>query len=220
LHYNQPSRPIDLASVLPVSSGYSRWVFDVPELPNMLLKVNKTVNSTTQSSPLKKFLRALFPASKNRGYTIEIQAYLNVAIKSPEASDMLFPRFFGFVNTNIGIALIYEKMCDPEGRVAPTFFQLIQEGRFVENHRMALNLFFEQLRCEHIVVNDLHERNIVYSNDRFYLVDGLGDKNLIKIRSAFRYFNNRSQMRKCARMVQASDDLKWDGDTRQYVWTH
>jgi hypothetical protein len=41
----QLSRPIDLTRLNPIASGLSRWIYETPDYPNILFKVNKTGNA-------------------------------------------------------------------------------------------------------------------------------------------------------------------------------
>lgn len=189
----------------------------MPAFPNFLLKIRKTGKDAPLPSALKKPIRRILPRTETRWLEIETSAFVGVSIRSPDLADTLFPRFHGIVNTTQGPAFVYEKLCDDEGGLAPTLAGLLQSNRFTYRHIDALNEFFELLRAGRVVANDIHEYNIVYSNGRFFLIDGLGDRNLIKIRSHFPYFNTKSQERKCIKIASTSDLLAWDSNRKRFV---
>lgn len=217
LKHKLSSRAIDLTPFTPIASGLYRWVYEVPAFPNLLLKIRKTGKDAPLHSALKRPIRGAFPKTETRWLEIETSAFVEVSIRAPDLADTLLPRFHGIISTTQGPAFAYEKLCDGEGGLAPTLAGLLQSNRFTSRHIDALNDFFELLRAGHIVANDIHEHNIVYSKGQFYLIDGLGDRNLIRIRSLFPYFNARSQERKCIKIARSSDFLTWDSNRKRFA---
>jgi hypothetical protein len=106
----------------------------------------------------------------------------------------------GFVDTNLGFAKVVVAEKDREGNYAPTLKTLINNNQMNAQMRAQLDLFFEQILTYDLIVSDLRAKNIVYAyhekhGDRFVLIDGAGDKNIIPVLRLSHYLRKRAKNR-------------------------
>lgn len=106
----------------------------------------------------------------------------------------------GFADTNLGFAMVVIAEKDREGNDAPTLKTLINNNQMNEHMRAQLDLFFKQILTYDLIVSDLRAKNIVYAyhkehGDRFVLIDGAGDKNIIPVLRFSHYLRKRAKRR-------------------------
>jgi hypothetical protein len=191
---------ITLNQKQPFAAGGHYLVFEHPENTRFVLKV---VKPEYNYENLKRFSlrKNLFRRYKHyvdcvRVVTGMVAAYL----KNNSRPDFL-QDFYGFIETDLGIAIIARAERDNEGAFAPTLRNLLQDGNFDETAQRELEDFFEKLLQSDIVLGNISIDNLVYSWDaakqksKFVVIDGLGEKNVIPLCSYFRFFNNRAKMR-------------------------
>lgn len=204
------SRPVDLTHSSPISKGGRREIYEIESCPGILFKVPKRRETPPSNSTTKRILRWIVPRSIDRAALIEIDSYLRIVHYKPDVADEILPRFFGVVTSTRGPAALFERVCNPAGDLAPTLADIMSSGELSLEHIGPLNRLMDTIRSRHIVVNDLSAANLVFSNARFFLVDGLGDRNVIRIRTYFRQMNARSLSRKAHAIAGRSPQLTWD----------
>lgn len=107
----------------------------------------------------------------------------------------------GFIDTNLGFALVVKAERDRHLNYAPTLETLIKNNQVDETVRAKLNLLCQQILEYDLILSDLHPNNLVYAysethGDHFVLIDGVGDKNIIPIYSLSPYLRRRAQLKK------------------------
>ena len=185
-----------------LAKGGTRLIYQNPINKNKIFKVNINIEDRLKLHPIKKVIRFIAPSTKLRDIKIESQAYINYFISIPEVASSIFPCFFGFTHTSFGLAICYEKLSDSKGNMAPTLLQIVQNGEYSKVHKIALNSLVKTLKNNHIIQNDFSPKNFVFANDKFYIVDGLGDKHVVRIRTISRSINNIYILKKTRRLAK------------------
>ena len=98
----------------------------------------------------------------------------------------------GFIDTNLGFALVVKAEKDKAGNYAPTLKTLIKENKIDDEVIIKLDYFCQQILAYNFVVSDLHPGNLVYAynetlGNHFVIIDGVGDKSFIPILRYFHY---------------------------------
>jgi hypothetical protein len=149
-----------------LSVGTGREVYNHPFDPSKIVKISIS----------KKFY-------KNQNFIENIYyKYLkknNLPLKN-------IVKCFGYINTNLGKGLVFEKVCDYNGNISKTLFQVIQNAEIPKNLIVEL---FKELQKEiiknKILFIDSVLSNILfceYEKDKYKLViiDGLGGTNIFR----------------------------------------
>ena len=197
--------PLKLNGVNPVASGGHRLVFAHPEDPSLVLKVvrNEVRYENNQSLSIwrRYFQRYKHYNDFAREATEHIASYVATDTKPP-----FVQQFYGFIETDMGLAAVSRAERDKEGEYALNLYQLLQQRKFDSEARRAFDDFASQLFANDIVVGDLRLENIVYSYDanrdemHFVIIDGLGDKNGIPICSVSKTYNRLSKKKRIRRI--------------------
>lgn len=137
----------------------------------------------------------------------EIGEYIRLNKLKSCRPDLKIPvaKIYEIVETDEGLGLVEEKICDPSGRLASTIKEICREGSFSERHAQALDAFARTCKECHVVIGDLHSGNIVYTEDRSgfpecVCVDGLGEKAFFPIHRLSKFANARKIDRNLRRM--------------------
>lgn len=192
---------IDLSPARLVAQGYMNLVYEHDDFPGVLIKVFRPERISPEGQLVhKRKKRSLkFPRRLGAFHVLhrEIGEILALHVK-PANRGKTWPvaRTYGFVETDIGFAVVVEKLTGPDGRIAPTVAALVKEKRFLPEHRERLKHFFEELERMHVCIYDIREENIVFTghiakDGRFAAVDGLGVRAFIPLRDWFRGLNTR-----------------------------
>jgi hypothetical protein len=184
----------------PFASGGHFLVFTHPANSAYVIKAVKpeyNYNNISRFS-LRKFL---FRRYKHYVDCVRIVTGIIPAYLGNDKHPDFLQHFYGFEITDLGLAIVAKAERDQAGGYAPTLKKLLEEGKFDDTAQKELEIFFEELLGSAVVVSDLSADNIVYSwNDekgksRFVLIDGLGEKNTIPLRTYFSFFNYRAKLR-------------------------
>lgn len=181
----------------PVMAGNNRDIYVHPDDPELLLKVIKESTKEMHFGPnadwkkKSRFRRYYHYMTFVRECCEYIVGYLDKERKPEFTQEVV-----GFVDTNLGLALITKAERDRDGSYAKTLSKLIAEDLFDAEARNALNEFKRSFMESRVMVTDLSIRNLVYSYDegfghRFFVIDGYGQKNIIP----FTTFCERSRLR-------------------------
>lgn len=196
-----------LADLQPLAQGSSRWVYQHPENPDLLIKVLKHRLPDQQVYGLKKRLKALKGKHKLTRHLREVEQFLAVKSRPTDRFIHHLPEMPGFVNTDIGIGFLVEAVRGADGQLAPTLRQLIDNQELSVQRITLLEIFFERLLASDVVAGDVHAKNLVLGTNKkgeeyFALVDGLGDSTIIPTRALswwinrFKKYQGVQQLRK------------------------
>lgn len=189
----------------PVAQGRSRAVYNVTGCPELLLKIQKA-----EPTP-RRFFRALRLMVLIRRYykqvvplRREIAQYRRVVNEGSQTKRHL-QRFAGLVQTSQGTGLVVSAVRGRDGQLGPTLGQLIRSGEYDGRSHAALQEFLDWFVQSKLVAADVHLDNIVFNDvsGDMVLVDGIGDKTFLPVRSWVPGLNSRYK-RKIAKTIHAS----------------
>lgn len=184
--------------------GHSRLVFEHPEEPAFVVKVMRPDVLEARFGNGAAWYKRRRRFGRYVSYIREIQEY--VAVHSAHDGSLPFlQRVIGLAETDLGLGLITEAARDREGNLAPNVAMLIESGRFDSEVRQDLETFLQQLLDCDAVISDMNVGNMVYAfseedGNHFVLIDGLGNTNILPLKSLSRAFNRRSKRQRFARL--------------------
>ncbi|MEG2999761.1 MAG: YrbL family protein [Comamonas sp.] len=132
-----------------------------------------------------------------RQFRRELIQYLQLSKVSYSEQAHIFPMEtpYGLIPTSEGLGLVTEKILGPDG-TPQTLEDLTKVGSLQDKHFQALERFFDECVALHLVFGEVNDAGLMYTESRtgrpeFVLVDGIGEKLLIPVRSWFRSVNAR-----------------------------
>ena len=191
-------KPLKLAHRQPTAQGAQKLVFRHPDDPRVLVKV---VNPRfiERRDRRDRFYQKRRRIGHHRAFARELLEHLvsraghsGRAGACPHIQNIL-----GIVDTDMGTALLVEAVLDEDGELAPTLRDLIREDRLEAPHREALETFLDWVLESNVLINDLSTDNLAWHPDgHFVMIDGLGDRAGIPVRSVSQWLNHRYKRRK------------------------
>jgi hypothetical protein len=205
---------LDLSQARLVAQGGVRFVYEHDDFPGMLIKVYKPdaiddeghfVGKKRKRMKFRRRLGAFVQVNREIAEFLAFQAR-----RSNRGEQWPIAKMFGFVETEIGLGVLTQKLTAPDGGLAPTLVALVRGRQFSPRHRAALQRFLQDLEERHICMCDPHPSNIVFAGDiesggRFVAIDGLGAKTLLPVRDWFKFFNARRTRRNAQRIWKFVD---------------
>ena len=202
---------LDLSQLVHQDAGGIRLVYVHPDMPDAVIKVVRP-EKIDRFGRFKgqKLFRYYRPLGIYRLFRREIGQYLELCRRGYADQRSIFPIAtpIGLLPTSLGIALVSEKIKGRTGAMGPSLRKLIKSGKVKAQHVTALNAFFDECIALHVIIGDPNPGNMVYTEERsgrpeFVLIDGIGEKNLIPLRSlSWRY--NRYILEKVRRQLLAA----------------
>lgn len=182
-----------------IAEGNRQRVYDHPQDPGLLIKIPKpeTYDASGHLHTDDFFDHALRRATVFRGFLREFREYVELKARHQEAGARLpICEVFGVVQTDLGLGLVYERICDPNGQLSPTLHDLVSTGTLTKDHVERLEEHFRILMEEHVVVGNMNPRNLVYQQaadgpGRFIWIDSFGSKEFIPFRRMSSRLNAR-----------------------------
>ena len=186
----------------PLASGMSREVYALPGT-NMLVKVQTKMPPRRYFQTIRllylvrRFYKAIVPLRR------ELREYERVAQEGPRTERHL-QHFAGVIATDRGTGILVKAVRRKNGALAMTLQDAIDRGHYSQQTDAALSEFLDWLIKSDIVAVDVHLKNIVVDekNGALVLIDGIGDKTFLPIRSWFSWLN-RSYKKRLARSIHA-----------------
>lgn len=208
-----------LCGAEPAGVGGRRHVFLRPDDASIVVKVNRAEWTDRNVRPVKRLTRWLFPASAQR----DLRAEAHEAVRIARRADRMgipnpLPRFYGIVPTDHGPATQHERIREPDGRIATVLRDAWHEAgpALVP----ALDTLMRRLHALGVVVTDLHDRNIVVTQEMGVpvcrMVDGYGDRAAIPVRTWLGVINERALDIRIARFGKRLG-LRWDRRNRRFM---
>lgn len=188
--------------------GCSKIVYQHPEDDNKIIKImnpkyvgedggwqDHTFKRNRSNGVFKQFQR-------------QILEYLKLCKNNYKDNRFHFPieTTYGFAMTSNGLGLVTEKIISPNGK-GMTLYEMCLQNLFHEKHAKALAEFYDTCCDLHIVYGEVNINGIMYTecrNDKpeFVLVDGIGEKLFIPIRSLSKTINTKN-IRKMQKRIDA-----------------
>ncbi len=185
-----------------VAKGGNRWVFLHPDDPKKCIKIlfpEKTAKAKRKRAVWYKKLRPLSAFDDN---IQEHKALSDLSKRLPEAAQRHFPKSYGFVETNLGRAIVVDYFTDATGTPSPSLLQL------KDVPSKALDAFFAVVQTHCIITRDFLPHNLLYVDGRIVMIDGLGNSDFIPIASLSRRWGVRKIQRKIARFYEKLPNYK------------
>lgn len=192
-----------------IGGGTVKNVYQHPESMQKIIKIIKPELVGRTGSFLKhKGLKARLHQGIYRQFRREIIQYLQLCKQNYQGKTFLFPMEtpYGLVQTDQGLGLVTEKIIAPCGK-GRTLEDLAKSQQLQTKHRTALTEFFNECVDLHLVFGEVNAAGLMYTESRrgrpeFVLVDGIGEKLLIPMRTWFPSINAR-YIRTIERRIQA-----------------
>ncbi len=196
--------PLQLSHLEPVAQGAQKLVFRHPEDPRVLVKV---VNPRfiERREKRDRFYQKRRRIGHHRAFARELLEHLVSRAINPGrlASCPHMQNILGVVDTDMGTALLVEAVLDEHGDLAPTLRDLLESGRFDEQARQALEAFLDWALASNVLISDLSADNLArHADGHFVMIDGLGDRAGIPLRSHSPTLNRLYKRKKIDQLLQ------------------
>ena len=209
-----------------LAEGVERQIFAHPDDPTLLVKVLKTRPTASYTRlTFGQITQRFFPTTRWRPIAKQMAEYARLQLTYQHDPTFVSPvsHLYGFVQTNLGLACLTERITDAAGQNAPTLKDSLASHTFTADDLAALNAFVADLYRIGVRAGDLNAGNFVYGfrhthpadTPQWVLVDGFGDFHAIPIRSASRW-TNRLGLDDCFHRMKNDIPLTWDRRQRRF----
>lgn len=201
--------PLSIAECTYLTRGTIKEVYVHSRWPNAVLKIVRPQLVDAEGNfSAHRGLKRRRSVGIYREFSREISQYLSLCRRNYRNGTTFFPISapLGFVQTDHGLGLLSERIVDENGNLAPSIYTLLKAGRFSEMHVHALLRFFDDCARLHIVFGEVNWNGILFTTVRsgkpeFVLVDGIGEKNILPLKSLFRRLNDQ-RVRKVQSLIE------------------
>lgn len=185
-----------------IGKGSVKLVFQHPDYSDRVIKIINPKNVTPDGCFIgHKAYKRHRQQGIYRQFRREIIQYLQLCKSHYQSGRFTFPieTPYGFEPTAYGLGLVTEKITAPDGQ-GWTLEHLMQEQKLEPKHYQALDRLFDDCVQLHIVFGEINMAGLMYTETRnqrpeFVIVDGVGEKLLIPLRSMSARIN-RNYIRK------------------------
>ncbi|WP_227370548.1 YrbL family protein [Halomonas sp. M20] len=123
------------------------------------------------------------------------------------------PRCHGWVETNLGDGLVFDLLQDTEGSPLPRLDILLADGRLtMAEIATPLTQLHDYLHANRIFTSDLRASNIVCNLEktppRLFLIDGIGDRDFVKLAAHSRRLGRTKIERQWGRFMKRLENLQ------------
>lgn len=198
-----------LKHLSPIARGSFRDIYQHPDDERLLVKVLgpqafRKGKGMRWYKPWRQFVA-------QRTLRRELREYRSLEKRG--LGDLPFlQKFHGMVETDIGRGVVVEKLTGPEGKLAPTVMSIVMQRGLSEDLRCRIWELREQVVRYAVVFMDVSGNNIVLAggpdNPRMVVIDGLGDRLLIRVNSmsaAINRINSARYFERAIRKLEAID---------------
>jgi hypothetical protein len=219
-----PHEGLSLRDKTPLIEGTHRVLYEVDGAPHLVVKVMRrrvTVKPRNFVKLLKyRFRDRYLPSAHYRFLYREYKTYIDIKLAQEQRRQAPpIAELRGLVQTDLGMGMLAEKIVSRTGALASTVHAMFLAGE-LDRHLAGLTHFARSLFDWNLRVNDLNSVNIVLGwrggHDEFVIIDGLGDSNIVPIRSWSTRANRRSLEKRLARMADRLA-LRWVVATREFA---
>jgi hypothetical protein len=180
-----------------IAKGSKRFVYQHPQDKGLVLKVQ-------HKKPLGETLWRQLRISDDLK-----EAYWCRRIHAAHPGTPFVPRVFGFIHTNLGPALVEERVCNTNSSRALRPSVFVRNLGNAEAVTRTVTDLFRFLETNHIVCNDISDQNILVRTEKKKLqavvIDGFGNNHLIPYASMSARMNRRKLERKKQRVLRKID---------------
>lgn len=206
---------IVLKNQTPLAGGHTQSVYQHPTDPDLLIKVRKL--EKLQRTYDRKIGGRIGYKRKHGLYTTwmrELEHYFSVYLRLGYHPQFL-QRYYGVIDTDLGLGLVVGKVTDRAGRLAPMVRDVILRTGLTADLREKVTELHRQVNELRISTTDVSANNIVYgwnetAGDHLVMIEGLGVNTFIPLARFSNYFNVRSNNRHFASTIMAMEKLdRW-----------
>ena len=118
------------------------------------------------------------------------------------------PKYFGKVNTNMGIGHVFELVLDYDGNISSKLSEYIQKNELNKALQDKISELFDSFIQYRVIVSDFHQANIVVKKKNptdfeLVVIDGYGNSDFIKIADHISFFRKKKLLRKFNRLLSS-----------------
>ena len=152
----------------------------------------------------------------NQQETEREQGYYRLLEKNKISWDML-PRFYGNIDTDMGSGAVFELIRDSNGQVSKTLEYYLADTTFVASHREQIHQALAELKTYllryNIITMPIKSKNVLFrfnenNQGRLYIIDNIGNANLITIESHWPFLGRKKIIRRWDRFIKTLTTLK------------
>ena len=182
-------------------NGRHRVIFRHPDNPDLIIKIvrPKWAEKYEHYSSLKKRFKPLRENVYNVYEFLEtIRLNFDANLRTPHILTTL-----GLVRTDLGWGMVCEIEKDKDGLPAKTVSDL---GKNIKNYIPELKTLNTWAQESPVVLTSFHVDNLVLSwrddHYEFVMIDGLGERNILRLRTYIRSLNRRENMKRLHKMLR------------------
>lgn len=197
-----------------IAKGNRQYVYEHPNDPGTLLKIPQAHTMDENFNLLSDtwFDRLFRRSTGYKGFLREFRESLDLMVRHQRGSSLIpVSEVRGVIQTDLGLALLYERISDPDGTLSPSLHDLAVDKKISQQHVDDLHTYFALLASEHVAINNKNLRNIVYQtwpdgSGRWVWIDSFGCKQTIPLRRWSRKMNARKLEQIRDRFVAFAED--------------
>ncbi|WP_028672198.1 YrbL family protein [Saccharospirillum impatiens] len=194
--------PVQLADQTPLLNSKTRWVYEHPDSPDLLIKVHMPrYPGLAQAGMSRWFAQRKDHFLYTTGIMRELKQFVESRYQGPEGYcyPEILPHIepvYGVVETDIGLGLLVSAARDSDGNLAPSVLRLRKRGAMSAKRYTQLDRMLQALLDTPLMIGDLNQENIVLKNagradEHFVLIDGLGERTWIPTQTLLGWVNRR-----------------------------
>lgn len=149
----------------------------------------------------------------NQQETCREQSYYKF-LEKRKISWAMLPRFYGNVETNMGLGAVFDLIRDHDGMVSNSLEHYLAKKEYISQNKPNILLALANLKLylleNNIISMTIQPKNILYQLNKdtsgtLHIVDNVGNADFIPIASYCYYFGNKKMSRRWTRFYNALD---------------
>lgn len=220
---------LELSNQTLFARGGRRAVYLDPRTAERLIKV-LLPDAVQSKGGLARSFFVRFAPQLHRNYLLqqEYREYLRIILMNLDGGVHLpMSHLFGFVETDLGIGFVVERVRCKDMKPAPTWRSIASDGTVEQRDIDALSDFCRRMLMYGVRASDLTASNVVLGYREFegksgpyeaVLIDGYGDTHMVPVRT-WSKAANRFALTKRFRRLGAMAGLIWESENQKFVTT-
>lgn len=200
---------LDLSISAPLFYGTTRRIYRHPQDSSLLIKVPSAAEEARRLANRPQWKRRFKPTGiANITNLREMSEMLRLNPEAESQKPHIFS-FVGMVPTNYGWGQLVQAEYDEYGNYAPTLENI---AHITESYQKPLEDFIRWVETTDTVFIDLEPWNCVLADrmgkKQIVVIDGIGEKNVIPLRTYFPALNKKKNARQIARFFKSLEQVK------------